>query len=146
MCADIDADVPGLECYSSDTDSLKKSNIRWLFSARGKILRDDLDWGLGLRSVYWDADPQRELVRGHSILKYKGQTLDDQLAGSIVGVADVLGDWREELIVTVPGELRIYTTTIPARDRRVCLMQDPLYRADVCIQAMGYTQCPMTTK
>ncbi|NQT36157.1 MAG: hypothetical protein HQ581_01630, partial [Planctomycetes bacterium] len=39
-----------------------------------------------------------------------------------------------------------YSTTIPAEDRRVCLMQDPLYRLDVCIQAMGYTQCPMTTK
>ena len=69
-----------------------------------------------------------------------------EIAGSDVGYADVVGDWREELIVSEPGELRIYTTTIPAGDRRVCLMQDPLYRADVCIQAMGYTQCPMTTK
>jgi hypothetical protein len=25
-------------------------------------------------------------------------------------------------------------------------MQDPLYRNDVCIQAMGYLQCPMTTR
>jgi hypothetical protein len=25
-------------------------------------------------------------------------------------------------------------------------MQDPLYRLDVCIQTMGYTQCPMTTR
>ena len=63
-----------------------------------------------------------------------------------MGFADVVGDWREELIVSVPGELRIYSTTIPAEDRRVCLMQDPIYRADVCIQAMGYTQCPMTTR
>jgi len=57
----------------------------------------------------------------------------------------VLGDWREEIIATLPGELRIYTTTIPAEDRRVCLMQDHLYRMDVAIQAMGYTQCPMTS-
>ncbi len=146
MCADIDGEVPGLECYSSDTDSEKKSNIRWLFSAQGKILRDDLDWGFGLRSVYWDADAQRELVRGRSIFKYKGESIDNAIAGSIVGVADLLGDWREELIVSVAGELRIYTTTIPANDRRICLMQDPLYRADVCIQAMGYTQSPMTTQ
>ena len=120
-------------------------NIRWLLSAQGKILRDDLDWGFGLRSVYWDADAQRELVRGRSIFKYKGESIDNAIAGSIVGVADLLGDWREELIVSVAGELRIYTTTIPANDRRICLMQDPLYRADVCIQAMGYTQSPMTT-
>lgn len=64
----------------------------------------------------------------------------------MVGIADVIGDWREEVIVSVPGELRVYSTTTPAHDRRICLMQDPLYRMDVCIQAMGYTQCPMTTK
>ena len=64
---------------------------------------------------------------------------------AMAAVNHLMRDWREELIVTVSGELRIYTTTIPAGDRRVCLMQDPLYRLDVCIQAMGYTQCPMTT-
>ncbi len=42
-------------------------------------------------------------------------------------------------------ELRIYTTTIPAADRRVCLMQDPIYRADVVSAAMGYFQVPMTS-
>lgn len=145
MCADIDGRSPGLECYSSDTDSQKKSNWRWLFDAQGNILRDDLDWGFGLRTVYWDADLQREVVRGRSIIKYPSGDRVGQINGSIVAVADVLGDWREELIVTSGGQLRVYSTTIPARDRRVCLMQDPLYRMDVCIQAMGYTQCPMTT-
>jgi rhamnogalacturonan endolyase len=146
MCADIDPSQPGLECYSSDTDSQKKSERRWLFDCRGNVLRDDLDWGFGLKTVYWDADLQRELIRGPHILKYAGGGYENVLRGSVVGYADVLGDWRDELIVSVAGELRIYSTTIPAADRRVCLMQDPLYRMDVCIQAMGYTQCPMTTK
>ncbi len=146
MCADIDGTVPGLECYSSDTDILKKSNVRWLFDARGNVLRSDLDWGFGLRSVYWDADPQRELVRGSRIIGYPDGHAWGVLNGSIVGFADILGDWREELIVSNRGELRVYSTTIGARDRRVCLMQDPIYRMDVCIQAMGYTQCPMTTR
>ena len=66
--------------------------------------------------------------------------------GSPIVIMDFLGDAREEVVVQIPGELRIYSTTIPATDRRICLMQDPLYRLDVCIQAMGYTQCPMTTK
>ena len=111
-----------------------------------RFLRDDLDWGFGYRTVYWDADRQRELLRGRQIMDYRGDDAIAQIAGSVVGYADVLGDWREELIVSVPGELRIYTTDTPAEDRRVCLMQDPLYRLDVCIQAMGYTQCPMTTE
>ncbi|NLS92085.1 MAG: silent information regulator protein Sir2 [Planctomycetaceae bacterium] len=146
MCADIDATVPGIEAYSSDTDAEKKSNVRWLFDAKGNILRDDLDWGFGFKTVHWDADLQHEILRGRRILNYGSDDAIAEIEGSAVGYADVLGDWREELIVTVPGELRIYTTTIPAADRRVCLMQDPLYRIDVCLQAMGYTQCPMTTK
>ena len=59
--------------------------------------------------------------------------------------ADILGDWREEIIVSIEGELRIYTTTIPAIDRRVCLMQDPIYRLDVAHLSMGYAQPPMTS-
>ncbi|MGM0486331.1 MAG: silent information regulator protein Sir2 [Planctomycetota bacterium] len=145
MCADIDGRVPGIECYSSDTDAQKKSNARWLFDARGNVLRDDLDWGFGPRAVYWDADLQREVLRGGHITEYPSERRLAEIKGRPIGFADVVGDWREELIVSVPGELRIYSTTIPAQDRRVCLMQDPLYRLDVCIQAMGYTQCPMTT-
>ena len=146
LCADIDPASPGVECYSSDTDSEKKSERRWLFDARGKVLRDDLDWSFGLGTVYWDADPQRELIRGSEILNYEGGGYGKVLEGKVIGFADVLGDWREELIVSADGELRVYTTTIPATDRRVCLMQDPLYRLDVCVQAMGYTQCPMMTR
>jgi rhamnogalacturonan endolyase len=85
------------------------------------------------------------MIRGANLFKYAGGEYRDVVQGSAVGFADVLGDWREEIIVSVPGELRIYSTTIPAEDRRVCLMQDPIYRMDVCIQAMGYTQCPMTS-
>jgi hypothetical protein len=59
-------------------------------------------------------------------------------------MADILGDWREELITVLPGELRIYTTTIPACDRRVCLMQDGVYRAEVAHRSMGYEQSPVT--
>ena len=51
--------------------------------------------------------------------------------------ADILGDWREELITVLPGELRIYTTTIPASDRCICLMQDPVYRAEVAHRPWG---------
>jgi rhamnogalacturonan endolyase len=72
-------------------------------------------------------------------------SLPPRIEGSIAAMADVLGDWREEIITSLPGELRIYTTTIPAADRRVCLMQDPLYRMDVVCAAMGYFQVPMTS-
>ncbi len=58
--------------------------------------------------------------------------------------ADVLGDWREEILTYRSGELRIYTTVIGAADRRVCLMQDPVYRLTVAFKSMGYDQPPVT--
>jgi rhamnogalacturonan endolyase len=78
-------------------------------------------------------------------VKYRGAALQPRIEGHVVAIADILGDWREEIITSAAGELRIYTTTIPAVDRRRCLMQDPLYRADVTHAAMGYYQIPMTS-
>ncbi|MGC9318126.1 MAG: carbohydrate binding domain-containing protein [Armatimonadota bacterium] len=140
LCADIDPRFPGCECYSGERDFPEK---RWLWSARGELIQMGDVGGLSPRTAFWDDDLQRELVRGSRIESWQGETHTEGIEGRLVGVADILGDWREELIVTLPGELRIYTTTIPARDRRVCLMQDHIYRMDVAIQAMGYTQMPM---
>jgi rhamnogalacturonan endolyase len=56
--------------------------------------------------------------------------------------ADILGDWREEVIWRTSDnqELRIYTTTIPT-DRRFCtLMHDPVYRLSVAWQNVAYNQ------
>ena len=54
-----------------------------------------------------------------------------------------VGDWREEVLAWVEGELRIYCSTETGAKRRTCLMQDPLYRLDAAMNAMGYGQNPM---
>jgi rhamnogalacturonan endolyase len=148
MVADIDPSIAGLECFATE-DRKGGSTDRYLFSANGKRLgqREDVP---GCRNwIFWDGDLLREtFVFGHggtlSIVKYKGPTLSSGIEGRIMMMADILGDWREELITILPGELRIYTTTIPASDRRVCLMQDPVYRAEVAHRSMGYEQSPVT--
>jgi len=148
LCADIDARHRGAECYSADTDSQKKFAWSKLRNAKGEVISDGNLGGFSPRCVYWDADPQRELLRNGRISNYpdgEDQIMPPKVEGSVVAIADVLGDWREEIITSVPGELRIYTTTIPATDRRPCLMQDPLYRMDVVGAAMGYYQVPMTS-
>ena len=55
-------------------------------------------------------------------------------------IADMKGDWREEIITMITGEIRIYSTDIPAADRRVARMQDPLYRSYITQRSMGYDQ------
>jgi len=46
-------------------------------------------------------------------------------------IADILGDWREELVIGLPTEVRVYTTTIPAGNRLYTLMHNPMYRVNV---------------
>jgi rhamnogalacturonan endolyase len=61
--------------------------------------------------------------------------------------ADILGDWREELILRSEDntELRIYSTTIPTQIRQYTLMHDPQYRLSVAWQNVGYNQPPHTS-
>ncbi|MBN1854628.1 MAG: hypothetical protein JW829_17990 [Pirellulales bacterium] len=143
LCGDIDPEHPGSECYSADSDSAKQFAWARLRNCHGTVICEENLGGFSPRSVYWDADLQRELLIGSRITKYRGGEIPTRIEGSLVAVADILGDWREEMITSMPGELRIYLSTIPATDRRVCLMQDPIYRTDVIHAAMGYYQNPM---
>jgi rhamnogalacturonan endolyase len=60
--------------------------------------------------------------------------------------ADILGDWREEVIWRTSDNtaLRIYTTTIPATNRIYTLMHDPPYRLGIAWQNAAYNQPPHT--
>ena len=145
LCSDIDPLHPGAESYSADCINHIPNGDRWLWSSTGEVLRRDLDWSFGRNCVWWDADLQREVVQGSTLFKYGGKRAAGQIEGSIVLIADVLGDWREELICSLPGELRIYTTSIPAMDRRTTLLADPLYRQDAAMCSQGYTQVPTLT-
>lgn len=82
--------------------------------------------------------------RSIKVLKWKGATLTTDIKGDIIMIADVSGDWREEIITALPGEIRIYKTNIPAKDRRITLMQDPIYRSYVLERSQGYPQSPVT--
>lgn len=159
MVADILPDVPGMECFASE-DSKGGSRSKYLLSAKGKLLATDNDVPGCRNWIYWDADKLREDivspgyensmwdrfdVNKLSIVKYKGATLETKIEGSVIMMADLEGDWREELITILPGEIRIYSTAIPAKDRRVCLMQDPFYRTEIAHRSMGYEQSPVTS-
>ncbi len=56
--------------------------------------------------------------------------------------ADILGDWREEVIARTPDNqsLRIYVTDYPTDYRFHTFMQDPTYRVSVANQNVAYNQ------
>ena len=133
MAADVLADHAGMEVFAGERDYKK----RWLYSASGELIEFKEDLPLSPRPVWWDADPQKEVLFGRAIQDWNGPILQP-VEGRVVAVMDCLGDHREEVVTCVKGELRIYSTTIPAPDRRPCLLQDHLYRMGVVAQTMGY--------
>ncbi len=146
FCSDIDRTQPGRECYGREIANFegKRTEFVVMHNSKGEIINREImptEW-----SVFWDTDNQRELLGGGQIYDYKGPTiLHSEIEGRLMGVADIMGDWREEIITTLPGEIRIYTTTILANRRHNCLIQDPIYRSNVAHASNGYYQVPMTT-
>ena len=108
-------------------------------------------------TIYWDADPLAELLDHVSISKWNWNAESTDLLLKAEGVVsnngtkgnpclsgDILGDWREEVIWASEDqtELRIYSTTIPAVDRRATWMNDRQYRLAIAWQNVAYNQPP----
>jgi rhamnogalacturonan endolyase len=104
-------------------------------------------------AIWWDGDLLRELVMRSRISKWNWQEGREDLLFATDArngsrgpnlVADLLGDWREEWLMTAPDgkSLRLYTTTIPTDYRIRTLMHDPQYRLAVAWQNVVYNQPP----
>ncbi|GAA0941729.1 rhamnogalacturonan lyase [Virgisporangium aurantiacum] len=105
--------------------------------------------------IWWDGDAQRELLDGTHIDKYGTGGDTRLLTGSGVASnngtkstpalsADILGDWREEVIwrTTDNRALRIYSTTDSTSIARPSLMQNRQYRVAIAWQNTAYNQPP----
>jgi rhamnogalacturonan endolyase len=138
MIGDLTDEYPGIECYAGEA---KGGDKFFLYTADGKRLSDQNLWGLAPRAVWWDADEQKEICYGGRVIEFDG-TEKLKIEGKLLIVADIIGDWREEIVTSLPGELRIYSTNIPAASRKVCLMQNHLYRMAVADATMGYYNSP----
>ncbi|MDR1919016.1 MAG: hypothetical protein LBQ65_05145 [Tannerellaceae bacterium] len=134
--ADWDPKHPGMECYTGP-DRADEAHP-FLFSAKGERLSDT--FFLDASPIWWDDDDYKELMGGGCVYKFEGDTLQRNVGGGYV--ADIFGDWREESISLLKGEIRIYSSTLPAKNRKVCLMQDHHYRMGVASFSVGYSTSP----
>ena len=133
---DMDPAIRGMEFSATDIWA-PGADGRWLFQADGKVLKHGKDVPARRHGVFWDADLEKENCRNR-ISDFNGGLVGGGYSGWLVGTVDLYGDWREEIISSLPGEIRIYSTNIPAMDRRICLMQDSLYRNIVSGNSQGY--------
>ena len=102
--------------------------------------------------VWWDGDESRELENNVSVSKYGGSTLltcsqcasNNSTKSTPALTADLLGDWREEVVwrEADSSALRLYTTTALTGRRIYTLMHDPQYRMQVTSEQTAYNQPP----
>lgn len=150
VAADIDPDNRGFEFWSSNQRTPHSC-------ATGEEIGTNV-CSMNFR-IYWDGDLYDELLDGTTITKWDGsvaQIIADlskySNASSINGTksnpclsADILGDWREEVILYDGNnntDLLLFTTTTPSRYRIPCLMEDHIYRLGIAWQNVAYNQPP----
>ena len=148
VAADIDPRYDGAECWCN-IGGLRRGDTGEIISNRKP---DSCNF-----TIYWDADPLAELLDHVSISKWNWNAESTDLLlkaervvsnngtkGNPCLSGDILGDWREEVIWPSEDqtELRIYSTTIPAVDRRATWMNDRQYRLAIAWQNVAYNHPP----
>lgn len=142
---DIDPNYDGFECWS----------FQGTFNQSGKKITDSYMYPV-IR-LWWDGDLLSESYNDGKIEKwdYNYQSVNRLVTtwkvtdctgsdrGAPMFYGDILGDWREEVIMTSSdySKLVILTTTAPTDERIYCLAQNPCYRN--CMTAKGYYQSHM---
>ncbi len=143
--ADVDPYYEGAESWSSDEKLVAADGtlITTQYSAPANFL------------VYWDGDLGREVQDSVNIYKWNHFTNKVETIFTADGchsnnaaksnptlTADILGDWREEVIYPTEDNsaLRIFTTTIPTAYKLPTLMHDARYNAQVAAQNICYNQ------
>ena len=153
LALDIDPRTPGFECFAAGAGT-----YGFLYDSKGKLIAEGAKLPVNM-GIYWDGDFLSELLDGTRISKWDWNTntvntlLDAKTFGSAANngskanpvlSADILGDWREEVIYRSEdnSELRVFSSTIPTTHRLPTLMSDHVYRMGVAWQNTGYNQPP----
>ncbi|HEV2860845.1 MAG TPA: rhamnogalacturonan lyase [Pyrinomonadaceae bacterium] len=153
LSLDIDPRHRGFESW------VRGAGIEGVFNAKGEKIfpRAPRSCNFG---VFWDGDTLSELLDRNYISKWNWQDGSETTLLTAEGCmwnngtkatpalsADLLGDWREEVVWRTSDnkELRVYTTTIPTRHRFYTFMHDPQYRLSVAWQNVAYNQPPHTS-
>jgi len=130
--------------------------IWWDGDPLRELLTPGRDWGRGYRQrpVPGRGDvgpPSRRPVTRISKWDPASGDADTLFECDAAGVArgpallgDLLGDWREEVLLVSPGgeSLRLYTTTIPTELRMPTLLHDSQYRLGIAWQNVVYNKPP----
>jgi autotransporter-associated beta strand protein len=151
LCGNFSNEYPGAIGHSSQSGTVSCVADKVIANGPGGFTNNF--------RIYWDGDLLEEGLDGAN--SREGAARVFKANGSIVFTADgtancnwtkntpsatgdVLGDWREEIIVRTSDNkyVRIYTTNIATRWRNYTLWHDHQYRQGMVWESMGYNQPP----
>lgn len=162
MCADIDPEHRGCEMWHICNKVVR--------DIKGNVISKTMP-PMNFR-IYWDGDLQEELLGNirrrplfpPCLMKWNGEEVEPLPLGNGKMLyemgnsnscnwtkatpnlqADILGDWREELIfwdADDASHLNIFTTNCQTKYKVVTLMHDHTYRMSVAWQNVSYNQPP----
>ncbi|WP_457965134.1 rhamnogalacturonan lyase [Arthrobacter sp. D1-29] len=142
MIGDVDPAIPGIEVWAMGMQT-----------ADGRPLSASTP-GTNM-SIKWAADMTTQIINGSGdqtptiddwkrgrLLTADGTRTNNGTKGTPSLVADVVGDWREEMLVRTADSsaLRLYLSTEVTNHKLYTLMHDPQYRAEVARQNTTYNQ------
>ena len=157
IALDIDPNYPGYEFWDSYDPSIYDCHGNAIYAKPSNM---HVNFG-----VWWDADLLRETLDNTTISDWNTTThgRSNLVSSSSSGInnssglsanngtkstpclsADLLGDWREEVIWRTSDNtaLQIWSTSITATNRITTLMHDSQYREAIAWQNVGYNQPP----
>lgn len=152
MIGKAEPNVPGLQMWCSESH-LAHEPSRGLLSAKGEQLDTECP-GTNM-SIRWAADMTTQIIGGTfdnavviedwkrgRLLTAEGTRSNNGTKGNPCLVADLFGDWREELAVRTADSsaIRIYMSTEVTDRKLYTLMHDPQYRTGVAWQNVVYNQ------
>ncbi|WP_434174657.1 rhamnogalacturonan lyase [Brachybacterium conglomeratum] len=166
--ADIDPRYDGAEGWNVGYDAEWDSPVGSLRSADGELISTEIP--AASFTALWDGDLLSEIVDHEfddgprvgvptiskwdyenaeqvEIFRAEGTLSNNDTKGNPALQADLLGDWREELVFRTEDSsaLRIFTTTDVTEHRLRTLMSDPQYRLAIAWQHVAYNQPPHTS-
>ncbi|GAB3648911.1 hypothetical protein GCM10028833_15690 [Glycomyces tarimensis] len=165
-CGDIDPNHAGTECWAVSADGAWNSREGELRAADGTLISTSIPSANHM--IWWDGDLGREIFDHEfnepdyvpiypfiaewdyengvqeEVFTPEGVHTNNGTKGNPVLTADLMGDWREELILRKESDdgVRLYTTTIETEHTIPTLMHDPQYRLAIAWQNESYNQPP----
>ncbi len=157
LCANFTNTYPGSVGRSVSTGWISTVADKELPSLGGDAF---IGWGDLNQRIYWDGDLLDEYfdspgTEGYGAIykpaeagggrwNFPDSKCSNWSKNNPGAIADIFGDWREELVMRKGDNtaILVYTTPIPTRYRIPTLWHDHQYRNAMVWQSMGYNQPP----